>query len=432
MSVPKRIDMKFQERPQLTATLTAGHQHLYLSGEDHQAGKDNEPVKILLVDDVEENLVALEAILDDPRYHLIRAASGKEALKCLLKDQDFSLILMDVMMPGINGFETANLIYDRDKLKHIPIIFLTAFDLEENMYKGYDAGAVDFIKKPIVPGLLKAKVKVFVELSLKTKRLVFQEKKLRSINENLEKEILERKNKEQQITILNNDLKAKLIELQSLDSFAHTVAHDLKSPLNGIGGLSFILHKKYASQLDEQGKQMLDMIQGSIKNMNNLINCLLIFSRQANKDLVKESLDMTSMVKEVIKDLKILNPVEGLEIVLDDLHPAFGDKDMIKQVWINLISNAIKYSSKGNQPRIEIGCYAQAGKQVYFVKDNGVGFDMKNYQKLFGVFQRLHTTTEFEGSGIGLSIVKRIIEKHGGEVWAESEPGSGAKFYVML
>ena len=155
--------------------------------------EESSQFKVLLVDDRDENLFALETILKDENYVLIKAHSGKEALAHLLKDLDFHLIIMDVLMPGMNGFETAELIYSRDKLKNIPIIFLTALDVEGNIYRGYQAGAIDYISKPVVPELLKVKVRAFVELSEKNRQLLRQEKKLRTANRKLEWEITERK-----------------------------------------------------------------------------------------------------------------------------------------------------------------------------------------------------------------------------------------------
>ena len=163
-------------------------------------------IKILLVDDREENLLALETILEKPDYCFVKANSGREALKCLLEDQDFYLIIMDVVMPGMDGFETAELIYSRKKLQHVPIIFLTAMDIIENVYKGYKSGAIDYINKPVVPELLRAKVDAFVELSIKNKKLLTQEERLKRTNKSLEKEIQERRLSEEKVRLLNKDL----------------------------------------------------------------------------------------------------------------------------------------------------------------------------------------------------------------------------------
>lgn len=389
-------------------------------------------IKILLVDDREENLLALETILNEEGYTFVKAGSGREALKHLLADQDFHLIIMDVMMPGMDGFETAELIYSREKLQHVPIIFLTAVDIEENIYKGYQTGAVDYIQKPFVPEILRAKVNAFVELSIKNKQLAAQEDELRSINESLQKEIEERKQSEKQVRLLNKELEQKLEELQSLDAFAYSVSHDLMSPLNNISGLVSLIFKRYGSGLDENVAKVLGLVMDSTQKMSELIRSVLLFSRQANAELIKSRLDMNKIVQGVIEDIGIYKSISHFDIQVDKLPGINGDGNMLKQVWVNFISNAIKYSEKHEKPRINVGALQDNGSCVYFVKDNGAGFDMKNYDKLFNIFQRLHNSREFEGTGVGLAIVKRIVERHGGRVWAESTPGEGATFYFSL
>jgi two-component system sensor histidine kinase/response regulator len=389
-------------------------------------------IKILLVDDRDENLLALETILINEDYQIVKANSGRQALQCLLDDHDFYLIIMDVVMPGMDGFETAELIYGREKLKNIPIIFLTAMDIEENIYKGYKSGAIDYIRKPVVPDLLRAKVGAFVDLSIKNKRLITQEETLRSINQELEREVMERKLSEKKVKALNKDLHDKLAELQSLDAFAYSVSHDLMSPLNNINGLTNLLIRQHSDNMNENGQKMLQMVLESTQKMSELVKNLLLFSRQANAELKKADLDMNNMVQAVLQEISAYKPLEGFQIIVQDLPKAKCDENMIRQVWINFISNAIKYSQKSASPRIDVGALRNNGSAIYYVKDNGAGFDMKDYDKLFGAFQRLHTEKEFEGTGIGLNIVKRIVERHGGKVWAESSQDMGATFFFTL
>jgi two-component system, sensor histidine kinase and response regulator len=388
--------------------------------------------KVLLVDDRDENLFALETILKDENYQLVKAHSGKEALAFLLKDLDFHLIIMDVLMPGMNGFETAGLIYSRDKLKNIPVIFLTAMDIEGNIYKGYQAGAIDYISKPIIPELLKVKVRAFVELSEKNRELVRQEKKLRAANRKLEWEIGERKLSEAKVKALNEDLAKKLEQLQSLDSFNYSISHDLMSPLNSITGLTGLLQTMYPEKFDKEVLEIVNHIMGSVDRMSKLIKDLLSFSRQANAEISKTEVNMVAMVKEVLGEISLTMPVAETQIIVHDLPSAYCDVNMLKQVWTNLISNAVKYSQKKPEPKVEIGFVDDSGEQVYFVKDNGAGFNMAHYDKLFSIFKRLHSDSEFNGTGIGLAVVKRIIERHDGKIWAESEIGKGSDFYFTL
>ena len=388
--------------------------------------------RVLLVDDRDENLFALESILKDENYYLIKAHSGKEALAHLLKDLDFHLIIMDVLMPGMNGFETAGLIYNREKLKNIPIIFLTAMDIEGNIYKGYQAGAIDYIRKPVIPELLKVKVRAFVELSQKNRELIRQEKMLRAANRKLEWEIAERKLSEAKVKALNEDLAKKLEQLQSLDSFNYSISHDLMSPLNSITGLTGLLQTMYPEKFDNEVLEIVNHIMGSVDRMSKLIKDLLSFSRQANAEISKVDVNMKDIVSEVMEEISLTMPITDTEIVVYDLPGAYCDNSMLKQVWANLISNAIKYSQKKAEPKVEIGGIHKNGELVYFVKDNGAGFNMANYNKLFSIFQRLHTENEFNGTGIGLAVVKRIIERHDGRIWAESEVGKGSEFFFTL
>lgn len=389
-------------------------------------------IKILLVDDREENLLTLETILKNDYYTLVKANSGKEALKRLLEDQDYYLIIMDVIMPGMDGFETAELIYQRQKLKNIPIIFLTAMDIEGNIYRGYQAGAIDYISKPVQPDLLKVKVRAFVDLSIKNKKLIDQEMKLRATNLRLEREIREKHRSEKKVKSLNEDLARKLEELQSLDAFAYSVSHDLMSPLNNINGLANLLYNHHGAKFDKEVLKILELMLDGSKKMSTLIKDLLLFSRQANAELIKDEFDMNEMVQCVLEEIAVHTDVERINIKVHKLPIAYCDGNMLKQVWINFISNAIKYSQKKERPEIEVGASKQNGSHVYYVRDNGAGFDMNNYDKLFGAFQRLHNAREFAGTGIGLAIVKRIVERHGGKVWAESVVNEGSTFYFLL
>lgn len=405
---------------------------VHFLSEEKDMVEDTSDFKVLLVDDRDENLFALETILKDENYSLVKAHSGKEALSYLLKDLDFHLIIMDVLMPGMNGFETAALIYNREKLKNIPIIFLTAMDIEGNIYKGYKAGAIDYISKPIIPELLKVKVRAFVELSEKNRELLKQEKKLRAANRKLEWEITERKLSEAKVKALNEDLAKKLEQLQSLDSFNYSISHDLMSPLNSITGLAGLLQTMYPEKIDKDVLEIVNHIIGSVDKMSKLIKDLLSFSRQANAEITKRDVNMRELIDEVMHDISLSMPSSGTEIIIHDLPNAFCDTSMLKQVWTNLISNAIKYSQKKPNPRVEIGATKENSHYVYFVKDNGAGFNMAHYNKLFSIFQRLHTESEFSGTGIGLAVVKRIIERHDGRIWAESEIGQGSSFYFTL
>lgn len=242
----------------------------------------------------------------------------------------------------------------------------------------------------------------------------------RDLNEQLEKKVAERTVELQQS---NKDL----------ESFSYSVSHDLMAPLRVMNGFAQILQEDYSDKLDAEGRKCIEVIAANATRMGHLINDLLEFSRMGRKPMQDKSILMTELVKVVLEEVKGQNGgAFHAEVNLQALKPATGDPAMLKQVWINLVSNAVKYSSKKEKPVIEIGMIQENGEDVYFIKDNGAGFDMIHADKLFGVFHRLHRPSEFEGTGVGLALVHRVITKHGGRIWADAKPNEGAVFYFTL
>lgn len=235
-------------------------------------------------------------------------------------------------------------------------------------------------------------------------------------------DITERKKTEEKLKEVNKEL----------DSFTYSVSHDLRAPLRAITGYTRILSEDYGNLIDAEGKRIMKVISNNAQKMGKLIDDLLAFSRLGKQTLICMSVDMNSLVRSIKEDLMISFDLNNIQIEIQDLLIANGDGNMLKIVMTNLLSNAIKYSSKKNEIVIEVGSYYQDSNIVYYVKDNGAGFDMQYYDKLFGVFQRLHNNSEFEGTGVGLAIVQRIIKKHGGKVWAESKIDNGSTFYFSI
>ena len=216
---------------------------------------------------------------------------------------------------------------------------------------------------------------------------------------------------------------------RELESFSYSVSHDLRAPLRAIDGYARMLDEDYAERLDAEGRRLIDVVRVNAKKMGQLIDDLLAFSRLGRQELVKRSIDMGALVKEVVHELE---PGHAAHIELGELPAAAADRALLKQAWLNLVGNALKYSAKRSHARIEVGARREPRENVYWVRDNGVGFDMRYAEKLFGVFQRLHSHDEFPGTGVGLAIVQRVINRHGGRVWAESRPGDGATFFFSL
>jgi PAS domain S-box-containing protein len=250
------------------------------------------------------------------------------------------------------------------------------------------------------------------------------------------RDITEKKSNEKKVSRLNKELQSNITRLEEsnseLEAFTYSVSHDLRAPLRAIHGYTKVLSKDYAESLDDEAKQMMEAVMSNAKKMGQLIDDLLALSRLGRKDVQRRMLEMTNVAQSVINDIQKSPGAEKTKIILHPLPDTEADFGLITQVFTNLISNAVKYSSHKEDPTVEIGSITENGDLVYFVRDNGAGFDMRYYNKLFGVFQRLHDAGEFEGTGVGLAIVKRIIVKHGGKIWAEAQPGKGATFYFTL
>ena len=217
-----------------------------------------------------------------------------------------------------------------------------------------------------------------------------------------------------------------------MESFSYSVSHDLRAPLRIIDGLSDIVLKDYHDKLDDEGKNLLKLIQGNTKRMDQLVLALLDFSKAGRQEMSIDEIDMEKAAALIAGDLKAMFPERNINVDIRELPPAHGDITLIRQVLTNLLSNAVKFTKDRDVASIEVGGRREGSENVYYVKDNGAGFDMEYADKLFKVFQRLHSLKEFEGIGIGLSIVDRIIRRHGGRVWAEGKPDEGATFYFTL
>jgi light-regulated signal transduction histidine kinase (bacteriophytochrome) len=219
---------------------------------------------------------------------------------------------------------------------------------------------------------------------------------------------------------------------KELEAFAYSVSHDLRAPLRAIDGFSRLVLQDHGPQLPPEAQRDLRKVRLSAQRMGQLIDDLLAFSRLSRQPLNKRLVAPQDLVRQALFELQSAREGRQVEVVIGELPTGQGDAALLRQVWINLLSNALKFTQGRVPARIEIGCIEKDGEQVYFVRDNGVGFDMQYAGKLFGVFQRLHSAEEYEGTGVGLAIVQRIIHRHGGRIWAEAEVDQGATFYFTL
>ena len=379
-------------------------------------------VNILLVDDQPANLVALEAMLQGLGQNLIRAESGREALKWLLT-HEFAVILLDVKMPEMDGFETAALIRQRDKSRHTPILFLTAADNSQNhAVRGYAVGAVDYLIKPVVPEFVRSKVAVFVELAKKSE-LLRRQTRLLAESEQAALELAETRAE------LVRDLEHKNRELES---FSYAVSHDLRAPLRRIDSFSRAILESQSDKLDESGRRYLDRVREASQQMSQLIDDVLHLSRVTRADLREQDVDLSTLAGLILARLQESEPARKVEVKIRPGVIVTGDGQLLRIALENLFENAWKFTSKQAESRIEFGVTQASGDPTYFIRDNGAGFNMTYVDRLFGPFQRLHAQGDFPGSGIGLATVQRIIHRHGGRVWAEGLVGQGATFQFTL
>ncbi|MFZ2267474.1 MAG: PAS domain S-box protein [Azonexus sp.] len=254
------------------------------------------------------------------------------------------------------------------------------------------------------------------------------------------RDITERKQNENALLALKNDLENRVhlrtteleVANKELEAFAYSVSHDLRAPLRAIDGFSRKVVVAYGDLLDDEGRRQLQVVRDNAQKMGNLIDDLLAFSRMGRREMAGQPLDMDAMVKGVVDELRAAEPQRAIEFAFSPLPRAWGDAAMLRQVWVNLLANAVKFSRQRPMAHIEIGGGVEGNEVHYWVKDDGAGFDMRYADKLFGVFQRLHRQDEFEGTGVGLAIAQRILARHGGRVWGEGKPDAGAIFHMAF
>jgi len=377
--------------------------------------------------DMEDSCVSLLYVEDEPeareliceiigrRYpalRLIVAANGEEGLESFRKNRP-EIVLTDINMPFVNGIEMA------EKIKLLnpatEIIALTAYSNSEHLLKAIEIGINHYILKPIDIELIFKVIDKSLDM-IRSQRLIAHQNKV--------------------IMDLNRDLAEKAAELeaanQELESFNYTVAHDLRSPMVTISGFAQVLLERNASELDDAGKEYLQLINSSINRMNNLIEALLKFSMYQRKQIHKKWTSLTDIAYEVRDSLLMQDPLRQVTFSIDEGINGYCEPSLMLIVLENLFGNAWKYSARKDDALIEFGTINKDEDQIYFVRDNGAGFDQQDSDGLFAPFQRLQSDDEIEGLGIGLATVSRIIQRHGGRVWAEGEKGKGATFYFTL
>jgi signal transduction histidine kinase len=363
---------------------------------------------ILVVDDNAANRRLYEVVLRGVGAEVFIATSGEEAVAhCAARR--FAMILLDVHLSGMSGFDVA-LALRQSHAVNSPIVFVSAvYTHESHAFEGYRLGAVDYILSPVVPAILRAKAEAFIRLD-----------ELRQ----------EAEAQTQTIASAYRELRSAHTDLEH---FSFTVSHDLRTPLGQIAGFADLLQRRCGAQLDDTGRSYLAQISDAASRMEQLIDDLLVLAGLSRRPVEPERVDLGELARERVAELMAQAPQSAAEWVIADGLVVQGDLRLLRAALSNLLGNAFKYSAGAERPRIEFTASTVDGETVFCVRDNGAGFDPQAAsERLFKPFQRFHPESDFAGTGVGLAIVERAIARHGGRIWAESQPGQGARFFFTL
>lgn len=369
-------------------------------------------IRILLFEDnPADTRLIREALADSQPQHFIEHRTDLAAGLKRLVERGVDCVLLDLTLPDSSGLDTFRAVHQA--APQVAIIILSAFENDELALAAVQAGAQDYLPKgELTPSLLARSIRY----ALERKRA---QAEVMALNAELESRVRERT---RELAVVNHELEA----------FGYSVAHDLRRPLRAIDGFASVLHETCVEKLDPQERHYFDRIRRACRHMGELIDALLSIARLAHQELRHEPVDLTAVADEIIHELRRREPARVVQTVVAEGMIASGDPSLLRAALENLIGNAWKFTRHRDDALIEIGVAAGENDRTFFVRDNGAGFDMAYASKLFKPFERLHLTSEFEGLGVGLSAVERIVRRHGGQVWAEAAIDQGATFYFAL
>lgn len=399
---------------------------MFVPADDAQAVSAPGLPTLLVVDDTPEYLMILGEILS-PEYRVRVASHGAAAVEFARQAPAPDLILLDVLMPGMSGYETLAALKSDPRTADIPVIFVTSLDATEDEQRGFTLGAADYIVKPVRAPIVLARVALHLELKRARDGLARK-------NASLAAEIERRSAAEVTVRELNAALSARSAALErsvgDLEAFAYSVSHDLRAPLRAISGFADLLRESDGERLTDDGRGLLGRISAAATRMSGMIDDVLAYSRTQSATLNTGPVDLRALATDVAGELGAAYP--AATITVGELPRMRVDAAMMRQVFANLVGNALKFSARSEAPRVTIDSSAGADGVEIAISDNGAGFDPRYADRLFGLFQRLHSQKEFGGSGVGLAIVKRLIERHGGRIAAQSQPGVRTTFSITL
>lgn len=403
-------------------------------------------MKLLIVDDIALNRRLLRAQLELAGHVTVEAGNGLEALRAM-EGEKVDGVISDILMPEMDGFRFCLELRKDARFASIPFLMYTStYNSPSDRSLAEKVGADAYLTKPspveeIIAALAAASAKKRIPAD---GRPLEENQVLKQYSEALVRK-LEDKNAELTAAIehmneLNEHLERRVeqrtLQLEAanreLEAFSYSVAHDLRSPLSAISGFMRLLQHAMEKDLSAQGRHYLEVIDANIKRMTVLIDDLLSLAQMERLELTRELVDLGAVVTACIAEIREEYAGREVEVEVGDLPDCMGDAVLLHQAMSNLISNAFKYTGKVERARVQIGVEERDGDGVVFIRDNGAGFDMRYADQLFAAFRRLHSRSDFEGTGVGLAIVDRIIRRHGGRIWATAEPGKGATFYFTL
>jgi signal transduction histidine kinase len=378
---------------------------------------------ILIVDDTRDNLMLFSSMLKPLGQPVVAVSSGPEALAAC-RENDFAVILLDVQMPEMDGFEVASRIRNSDRGQRTPIIFVTALHTDETkVHKGYSLGAVDYLFKPVVLSVLRAKVAAFIDLFR-------QQKVLRQALARAQE--AEHKLSEQAVELRRSN--------EELEQFAYVASHDLKEPLRMVTSYVQLLGRRYQGKLDSDADEFIAFATEGAERMRALIDDLLKYSRVGTRGAPFAPTDCNAILDAVLSNLEVAIEESGAEVQVDELPTLVADPRQLEQVFQNLIANAVKFRGEA-APQVTVSARRYEEESLdgrlssgwkFSISDNGIGLDPQFAEKIFLIFQRLHHRGEYGGTGIGLAVCKKIVERHGGRISVESKPGTGATFQFTI
>lgn len=379
---------------------------------------NNQPIpNILIVDDVPANLQVLGDILEGEGYKVRPVLNGPMALQVAEKEKP-DLILLDIMMPGMNGFQVCHHLKENPNLRMVPVIFISALNDTEDIVIALSEGGEDYIPKPFKAEEVKARVATHL-------KLYKQSKELQELNKNLEERVLER--------TLQQELTNKKLSfhLKELEQFTFVTSHDLQEPLLTLTNFTQLLKEEYAEKLDETGNKYVEFIYNSSVRMQTLVKGLLDYTLLGNERIIS-MFDCRKVVNDVVSDLDELIMASRARITCHQLPRLYACESEMRLLFQHLLHNAVKFCKKDVDPAIEISAENQGAEWLFSVEDNGIGIEDKFKEKIFVIFKRLHKREDFQGTGIGLAHCKKIVELHGGVIWAESNKHGGSTFKFTI